>query len=104
MDPEVLILEESKAINVDGLSVDRRRNWKQLWENCTGRTFGRCSFFGYANEATDGDHFWLQGRSNNNFQYIAPVCRTCNSQTENRFYADMKKNTIYVRIPTHDKF
>ena len=104
MNNEVVQLEEPQAKNVENTSIDNRRNWRQCWQENTGKQFERCSFFGCANDADAGGHLWMNGRPSNNFQYIALICKSCNGQAENHYYRDMKKNTIYLKISTHEDY
>ena len=94
---EKIIMAESNAKNVDWTTCDRRKNWKQFYMDVSGRNFATCSFKGCSNPADVGGHLHVKELSRN-YHYIAPICSSCNQQTD-YYYIEMKKNTAYVKIP-----
>ena len=95
---EKIIANDSKARNALNTSCDNRKRWKSAWEQCTGRSFNKCSFYGCGNDAEVGGHLEVKGRNNSDYHYIAPICYSCNNSDSDN-YLHMKQNVAYMKIP-----
>ncbi len=76
--------------------------WKEKWKKCTGKNFGRCSYYGCGKDADIGGLLYLHGHGEN-YVFVAPICHACSTCTEkNNSYSNMKNDVIYMKFNKTD--
>ena len=93
--------------NVVGTQMDPG-NWAAFWDKHSGKPWPeKCRFKDCSNNATDGGHMYLRGKSQD-FNFIVPICSTHNNPRGNHNYRGPKetnwqpsKSTVAVKIHQH---